>query len=74
MPLRRFKIILEPESSGGYSVYVPSLPGCATQGETFEACLKNAKEAISLYIQSLADDHLPLPKSDVLLEEIEVKV
>lgn len=74
MSTRRFKIILEPEAEGGYSVSVPSLPGCATQGETLEECLKNAKEAISLYIQSLTDDNIPLPESDVLLEEIEVAI
>ncbi len=74
MALRRFKIILEPEAEGGYSVYVPSLPGCTTQGETPEECLRNAREAINLFIQSLLDDNLSLPESDVLLEEIEVKV
>ena len=71
--LRRFKIILEPETIG-YSVFVPALPGCATQGDTFEECIKNAKEAIKLYIQSLIDDKMPLPESDVLMEEIEVTV
>ena len=72
--LRRFKIILEPEAEGGFSVFVPALPGCATQGETLEECLKNAKEAIELYIQSLVDDKVALPESDVLMEEIEVVV
>jgi len=71
--LQRFKIILEPEDTG-FSVTVPALPGCATQGETLEECMRNAKEAIQLYIQSLINDNLPLPKSDVLMEEIEVKV
>ena len=71
--LRRFKIILEKEESG-FSVTVPSLAGCATQGETLEECLKNAKEAITLFVQSLKEDKLPIPESDVLLEEIEVAV
>ncbi|MDP2941390.1 MAG: type II toxin-antitoxin system HicB family antitoxin [Candidatus Omnitrophota bacterium] len=70
--LRRFKIILEKEPSGGYSVSVPALPGCATQGETLEECMANAKEAIELYLNSLKEDKLPAPESDVLLEEIEV--
>ena len=72
--LRRFKIILEKEAVGGYSVSVPALPGCATQGETLEECLSNAKEAIELYFESLREDKLPIPESDVLLEEIEVSV
>ncbi len=71
---RRFKIILEKELSGGYSVFVPALNGCTTQGETIEECMKNAKEAILLYVESLKEDHIPLPESDVLLEEVEVKV
>lgn len=70
----RFKIILEKETTGGYSVSVPALPGCATQGETLEECLANAKEAIELYLESLKEDGLPIPESDVLLEEIEVSV
>ena len=70
--LRKFKIILEKEPSGGFSVSVPSLPGCATQGETLEECIHNAKESIELYIESLKEDNLPMPESDVLLEEIEV--
>lgn len=70
--LRRFKIILEKEPGGGYSVSVPSLPGCATQGETLGECLLNAKEAIELYLESLKEDKLPVPESDVLMEEVEV--
>ena len=72
---RTFKIILEPEKeSGGYSVTVPSLPGCTSQGETLEECMANAKEAIQLFVEGLKADHLPIPESDVLLEEIEVAV
>ena len=70
---RRFKIILEKEKKG-FSVSVPSLPGCATQGETLEECIANAKEAIELFIEGLKADNIPLPQSDVLLEEIEVAV
>ena len=70
--LRRFKIILEKEPSGGYSVSIPALPGCATQGETLGECLANAKEAVELYLESLREDGFPAPETDVLLEEIEV--
>ena len=71
---RRFKIILEKEPSGGYSVSVPSLPGCASQGETFEEAIANAREAVELYLESLKEDKIPPPESDVLMEEIEVSV
>ena len=72
--VRTFKILLEKEKAGGYSVTVPALPGCATQGETIEECLKNGKEAIQLYVDSLKEDKIPLPAFDVLLEEVEVRV
>ena len=72
--LKRFKVILEPEAEGGFSVHVPALSGCASQGETIEEALANIKEAIELYLWSLKDDNLPIPKSDVEVELREVEV
>ena len=43
------KVVLEKQEEGGYTVYVLSLPGCISQGETREEALKNIKEAIELY-------------------------
>lgn len=40
----------------GYSVWVPSLPGCASQGETFEEALDNIKEAIALYLEDSTEN------------------
>lgn len=48
----KYTIILVPEEDGGYSVEVPALPGCFTQGETREEAIGNAKEAIMLYLES----------------------
>ena len=47
--LRSFKVVLEPNESGGYTVYVPLLPGCISEGDTREEALANIKEAIELY-------------------------
>ena len=44
-------VVLEPQEEGGYAVYVPSLKGCVSQGETKEEALKNIKEAIELYLE-----------------------
>ncbi|MEK6793098.1 MAG: type II toxin-antitoxin system HicB family antitoxin [Nanoarchaeota archaeon] len=44
-------IILEEQEEGGYTVYVPSLPGCISEGETKEEALINIKEAILLYLE-----------------------
>ncbi len=46
-----YNAIVQKEEDGGYSVWVPSLPGCASQGETFEEALENIKEAITLYLE-----------------------
>jgi len=48
----KYTIILIPEEDGGYSVEVPALPGCYTQGETKEEAISMAKEAIELYLES----------------------
>ena len=45
-------IILEMQEEGGYTVYVPSLPGCISEGETKEEAVKNIKEAIELYLEA----------------------
>ena len=42
----RFKVVLEESDEGGYTAYVPSLPGCISEGETKEDALKNIQEAI----------------------------
>ncbi|BCD46320.1 type II toxin-antitoxin system HicB family antitoxin [Helicobacter suis] len=44
----------------GYFAYVPTLQGCMTQGKTYEEILKNIKEAIELYLESLRADELAL--------------
>ena len=46
------KVVLEKQEEGGYTVYVPSLRGCISQGETREEALKNIKEAIELYLEA----------------------
>ena len=48
-----YLVILEPEKDGGYTVYVPSLPGCVTQGDTIEEALIMAKDAIKGYLEVL---------------------
>jgi len=68
----RFKVIVEKEQQGGYSVYVPALPGCASQGESEKEALNNIKEAIDLYVESLKEDKLPVPKQDFILKEVVV--
>lgn len=66
----RFKIVLEKSDEGGYTVYVPSLPGCISEGENQEEALKNIQEAIELYLEPVEDDWI-LDEQN-LVQEIEV--
>ncbi len=47
----RFKVVFEKSDEGGYTIYVPSLPGCISEGDTKEEALKNIQEAIELYLE-----------------------
>jgi len=58
---RYYKVILEPQEEGGYTVTVPSLPGCISEGDTYDEALANIKDAINLYLESLQADGLPIP-------------
>ncbi|MGD0461294.1 MAG: type II toxin-antitoxin system HicB family antitoxin [Tepidisphaeraceae bacterium] len=42
----KIKVVIHDAEEGGYWAEVPSIPGCATQGETFEELLQNLYEAI----------------------------
>ena len=52
----KLKVVLEPSDEGGYTVYVPSLPGCISEGDTLEDAMKNIREAIELYLEPVDDD------------------
>ncbi|MBI3734557.1 MAG: type II toxin-antitoxin system HicB family antitoxin [Chloroflexi bacterium] len=63
-----YRVRLRKEPEGGYTVTVPSLPGCVTYGETVDEALKMAREAIELYIQILKEDAADIPHEDETLE------
>ena len=52
----KLHVVLEPSEDGGYTVFVPSLPGCISEGDTKEEALANIKEAIELYLEPVEDD------------------
>jgi len=62
----RYTVLMDKNERGGYTVTVPSLPGCISQGETWEEALKNIEEAIAGYIETLKILKKPVP--------VEVKV
>lgn len=63
----KIHIVLEPSDEGGFTVFVPSLPGCISEGETRDEAIANIREAIALYLDSV-DDDLPLIEGAELLE------
>jgi len=52
----KLQIIIEPSDEGGYTVHVPGLPGCISEGDTREEALQNIREAIDLYLEPVEDD------------------
>jgi predicted RNase H-like HicB family nuclease len=60
------KVVLEPSEEGGYTVFVPALPGCISEGDTKEEALRNIREAIELYLEPVADDLSFSPKAEQL--------
>ena len=68
MKAYNYRVLLTPEPEGGFTVTVPTLPGCITYGENIEESIANAKEAIELYIESLEADGEAIPTEEGVLE------
>jgi len=66
----RLKVVLEPSEEGGYTVYVPALPGCISEGETVEEALENIREAIALYLEPPEEENLK--ERGLVIQEIEI--
>ena len=69
----KYTVILVPEEEGGYSVEVPALPGCYTQGETREEAISMAREAIELYLESCKVHNEPIPQ-EIGVESLIIEV
>ncbi len=52
----KLRVVLEPSPQGGFTVYVPSLPGCISEGNTAEEAMANIREATELYLEPVDDD------------------
>jgi antitoxin HicB len=66
----KLKVILAPEEEGGFSVAVPALPGCYTQGETVEEALDNAREAAEAWLEASNDNASPFADGGAAGKEI----
>ena len=70
----KYTAVFEPEQVGGYSVTIPALPGCISQGETFEEALVNIKEAAELYLEDLKETEIPREEKPIVVTPIEVSL
>ncbi len=58
----QFDVVFEPQDEGGYTVYVPDLPGCISEGDTLEEATAMIQEAMALYLESRQERGWKLPK------------
>lgn len=64
MKAHSYRVLLNKEPAGGYTVVVPTLPGCITCGNTIDEALAMAKEAIELYLECMCASCEPVPDDE----------
>ena len=69
----KFRVLIEPDEDGVFVAECPTLPGCISQGNTREEAMKNIRDAIQGYLQSLEKHSEPVP-SPITEEIVEVPV
>ncbi|MEK9135473.1 MAG: type II toxin-antitoxin system HicB family antitoxin [Patescibacteria group bacterium] len=71
-----FTAVFESAKEGGYVVYIPALPGCATQGENFEEAEAMAKDAIEGYLKAMQDlkEEIPIESEKTIISKIPASI
>lgn len=73
--MKRYSVLLIPDpEDGGYTVTVPTLPGCITEGDTLAEALTNAREVITLHLEALSEAGEPIPQEIAPPELVPVEV
>lgn len=70
----KYTVVFEPAEEGGYVVSVPTLPGCVTQGDTFEEAVAMIKDAIEGYVAVIEEEgeEIPQESKEVVITKITV--
>ena len=70
----KYTVIFEPAKEGGYIVSVPALPGCITEGDTFEQALEMVKDAIAGYLASLKKhgEEIPVENAPSVMSTVDI--
>ncbi len=69
-----YECVFEPQEDGGFTVTVPSLPGCISEGDTYAEALANVKEAIAAWIEVSREYGDDIPSGDVAVELVTVEL
>ena len=69
-----YTAIFEPAEEGGFVAYVPILPGCVTQGESFEETKEMVKKAIRGYLEVAKESgkSAPVESGEVVISKVQV--
>jgi antitoxin HicB len=70
---RSYLAVFEREEDGGFSVYVPDLPGCVSQGDSHEKAVEHVREAIECYLEALVKLGQPIPEPRTSIEAVRVE-
>ena len=73
----QYTAVFEPDKKdGGFTVTIPVLPGCISEGDNFEQASKNIQEAASLYNEVMRDKNFETPAKEggVVIAPVEVRV
>jgi predicted RNase H-like HicB family nuclease len=66
----KLRVVLEPSDEGGFTAYVPALPGCISEGDTEEEAMANIREAVELYLEDNEAERSS--EKNVIIREIAV--
>jgi predicted RNase H-like HicB family nuclease len=69
-----YSVVLTPAHEGGYIVTVPSIPGCFTEGDTYEEALSNAREAIELCLEQIraSGEDVPIESAPSAISSVSI--
>ncbi len=66
--------MLDREEDGGYHAFCPALPGCHTQGDTYDEAIENIRDAIKIYLESLKAHGEKSPVEDITIKSLKIAV
>ncbi len=77
LKIYQYTAVFEPDKkAGGFTVTIPSLPGCISEGDTFEEASENIKEAASLYLEVMKKTKTDIPEqeSGIVIAPVQIQI